>query len=202
MTAEREQSTMVKLILDGYIDGLFGYAMVLTRRRSEAEDLVQETCFRAIGAMAHLRPDSNIRSWLLTILRNLWMNQMRRRRTTPEVAVIGGAESVAVDSTPDPHALYVNKTERERVLEAIARLPARQREIILLREYEELSYQEIAAVLACPVGTVMSRLGRARTRLRRLLLVTEPFRQTTLYAVDHRVAISRHRNSPLNATRE
>ena len=73
---------------------------------------------------------------------------------------------IAVEPSKDPHSLYISKVEREQVREAIQQLPVEFREIILLREYEELSYQEIAVVLGCPPGTVMSRLGRARSRLR------------------------------------
>ncbi len=76
---------------------------------------------------------------------------------------------IAVEPSKGPYALYVSKVEREQVREAIQQLPVEFREIILLREYEELSYQEIAVVLGCPPGTVMSRLGRARSRLRVLL---------------------------------
>ena len=76
---------------------------------------------------------------------------------------------IAVEPSKEPYALYISKVEREQVREAIQQLPVEFREIILLREYEELSYQEIAVVLRCPPGTVMSRLGRARSRLRVLL---------------------------------
>ena len=82
----------------------------------------------------------------------------------------------AVEPSKDPHALYISKVEREPVHEAIQQLPEEFPEIILLREYEELSYQEIAVVLGCPAGTVMSRLGSARSRLRVLLSDTSQTR--------------------------
>jgi hypothetical protein len=72
-----------------HIDGLYSYALVLTRNRSDAEDLVQETYVRAIGAMGRLRGDSNVKSWLFTILRNIWFNQLRQRRTAKLVALDG-----------------------------------------------------------------------------------------------------------------
>lgn len=155
-----------------YIDDLYSYAMVLTRNPAEAEDLVQETYVRALKAIERLRTDSNMKSWLFTILRNIWLNQLRRRRTGPEMIEMDVDEStadIAVDTSKDPLALYVSKMEHEQVREAIEQLPVEHREIILLREYEELSYQEIASVLGCPAGTVMSRLGRARSKLRTLL---------------------------------
>jgi RNA polymerase sigma-70 factor (ECF subfamily) len=158
-----------------YMDTLYSYAMVLTRNRSEAEDLVQETYLRAMRAMGRLRAGSNTKSWLLVILRNIWLNQLRRQRTTPmvvEIDVDDTTANVAVETSKGPHALYVSKRECEQVREAILHLPVDFREVILLREYEELSYQEIASVLGCPIGTVMSRLARARSKLRPLLSVT------------------------------
>ena len=158
-----------------YLDGLYSYAVVLTRNPTEAEDLVQETCLRALRAMERLKPESNIKSWLFTILRNIWLNQLRQRKTAPDKFELDADEQVAnraVDSSRDPHAAYVSDLEGEQVRDAIKRLPLEFREIILLREYEELSYEEIAAMLQCPVGTVMSRLARARSKLRDLLVAT------------------------------
>lgn len=85
-----------------------------------------------------------------------------------------GTADLVVATSKGPHALYVETLERESVREAILLLPLEFREIILLREYEELSYQEIAKLLDCPAGTVMSRLARARSRLRALLLDVLP----------------------------
>ena len=155
-----------------YLNGLYSYAVVLSRNRTEAEDLVQETCLRALRAMQRLRPDSNIKSWLLTILRNIWLNQLRQSRAAHEVANIEADENSAheaVDTAKDPYAMYVSNMEREQVRNAIQQLPLEFREIILLREYEELSYEEIAILLDCPAGTVMSRLARARAKLRDLI---------------------------------
>jgi len=160
-----------------YMDtlSLYSYAMVLTRNRSEAEDLVQETYLRAMRAMRRLRAGSNVKSWLLAILRNIWLNQLRKQRTTPKMVEIDVDEitaNVVAETSKGPHALYVSKREFEQVREAIQQLPVDFREVILLREYEELSYQEIASVLGCPIGTVMSRLARARSKLRPMLSVT------------------------------
>lgn len=155
-----------------YLDGLYSYAMVLTRNHAEAEDLVQETYTRAIQAMRRLRADSNIKGWLFTILKNIWFNQLRKRRNGPQMIEINVGDGVAnniIEPSKDSHDLYVSKLEAEQVRAAIDELPVEFREIILLREYEDLSYREIASVLHCPVGTVMSRLGRARARLRTLL---------------------------------
>jgi RNA polymerase sigma-70 factor, ECF subfamily len=160
-----------------YLNGLYSYAVVLSRNRTQAEDLVQETCLRALGAMERLRPDSNIKSWLFTILRNIWLNQLRQSRTAGEVVELDVDENSAnqaVDTAKDPYAAYVSKLERDQVRQAIEQLPLEFREILLLREYEELSYEEISSLLECPPGTVMSRLARARSKLRDLLLADSP----------------------------
>jgi RNA polymerase sigma-70 factor, ECF subfamily len=153
------------------IDGLYGYALVLTRNRSDAEDLVQETYVRAIGAMGRLRPESNVKGWLFTILRNIWLNHLRKRRGGPGIVDmdIEDNSDLSAASSDDPHAHFVSKMEHRQICDAIQQLPADFREVIVLREYEDLSYRDIAAILDCPVGTVMSRLARARARLRTLL---------------------------------
>ena len=178
----RNNHTQLTIDFIEYLEALYSYAVVLSRNRTEAEDLVQETCLRALRAMERLRPDSNIKSWLFTILRNIWLNQLRQPRTVPEAFDSDGAEDHANGSAhapKDPYAIYLSKTEREQVRQAIQQLPVEFREIILLREYEELSYEEIATLLDCPPGTVMSRLARARSRLRDLLMVVSPSQRKT-----------------------
>jgi RNA polymerase sigma-70 factor, ECF subfamily len=155
-----------------FIDGLYGYAMAITRNRADAEDLVQETYVRAIRGKGSLRAGSNVKSWLFTILRNIHLNQLRKQRTAPRVLEIDADENTAnivVETSEDPLTRYVRKTEHQWLTEAIEQLPAEYREIVVLREFEDLSYLEIAGILNCPVGTVMSRLARARSRLRTLL---------------------------------
>jgi RNA polymerase sigma-70 factor (ECF subfamily) len=156
-----------------YLDGLYRYAMDLSRNHEEAEDLVQETYIRAMQAMRRLRADSNIKAWLFTILRNIWINQLRKRSNGPQMVEIDvgiGVANSIIEPSKDSHDVYVSKLATEQVRAAIHDLPAEFRQIILLREYEDLSYREIASVLSCPVGTVMSRLGRARAKLRTLLI--------------------------------
>jgi RNA polymerase sigma-70 factor, ECF subfamily len=153
-----------------YLDGLYGYAMVLSRNRTDAEDLVQETCLRALRAIDRLRSQSNVKGWLFTILRNIWLNQVRRTRPYPvELGADKDGALDPADSAQDPHAAYASRVEQEHVRAAIRLLPVEFSEVVILREYEGLSYQEIAGVLDCPPGTVMSRLARARARLRNLL---------------------------------
>jgi len=123
--------------------------------------------------MNHLRAEAGARSWLFAILRNIWLNRLRQRRTAPQMVELDSEKSgstAPADAAQDPHAAYVTRMARDRVRIAIHKLPVESREIIILREYEDLSYQEIAAILGCPAGTVMSRLARARSKLREALL--------------------------------
>lgn len=156
-----------------YLDPLYGYALTLTGNETEAEDLVQETYLRAVRAFGGLAPNSNLKSWLFVILRNAWLNQLRHERSGPRFVELETEEANSsgwLDSrATDPYVLYLRKLEREEIIEAIERLPALHREIVVLRDIEGFSYQEIAAILDCPAGTVMSRLGRAREKLRKLL---------------------------------
>ena len=157
-----------------HIDALYGYALALTRNGAAAEDLVQDTFLRA--AVAAHRPDSNsnLKGWLFVIMRNAWLNEVRHRNCGPQFVDLetGGP---AVDQTQEnPHVVYLRKLEREQVQHAIESLPDAYREIIVLRDIEGFTYQEIATVLECPAGTVMSRLGRARGKLRKLLSTWQP----------------------------
>ena len=158
----------------GYLDAIYGYALALTHNRTEAEDLVQETYLRAVRAFGHLVPDSNLKGWMFAILRNVWLNELRHRRNGPAFVEMDGDDAFriaarTVSLSDDPYALLVRKAERNEVRAAIERLPAPHREVIVLREFEGFSYQQIANILDCPTGTVMSRLGRARENLRVLL---------------------------------
>ena len=154
-------------------EGLLGYAMVLTRNRVQAEDLVQETYVRALAAADRLWEGSRIKAWLFTILRNLWFNELRRRRVDPVLYKFDDTpfdvESLA-GKMQNPYDILSSEEDAVMVRQALERLPSEAREVLILREYEELSYQEIAQVLGCPIGTVMSRLARARGRLRTVLL--------------------------------
>jgi RNA polymerase sigma-70 factor (ECF subfamily) len=156
-----------------YLDGLYGYAVTLTRNKAEAEDLVQETYLRAIRAFDRLRPESNVKSWLFTILRNVYLNQIRHQRSGPPIVDMEDQfldlPDTAGSGELDPLSNYLATLKRQDVHRAIESLPSVYREVIILREFEDLSYQQIAEVLNCPTGTVMSRLGRAREKLKRVL---------------------------------
>lgn len=150
-----------------HLDSLYGFALSLARERTVAEDLVQETYVRAFAAKQEKAPDDNIRSWLFTILHNVWRNDQRRRRPTSlEDAPEAASRLVASE---DPHVLVHREETRQRVARAVGELPESFREVLLLRCVEEFSYKDLAGILGCPAGTVMSRLARARLQLRRIL---------------------------------
>ena len=161
-----------------HLDSLYGYALILTRDQTAAEDLVQETYLRAVRAFGQLMPNSNLKSWLFVIMRNAWLNQLRHTRSGPRFVELDDEEVGGVQqndgANEDPHVVYLRKLEREQIRAAIADLPELYREIIVLRDLEGFSYQEIATLLSCPAGTVMSRLGRARAKLRRALVSWQP----------------------------
>ena len=170
---EHSQAEFSQAALD-HLDALYGFAMVLTHSRTEAEDLVQETYLRAARAFGRLLPDSNLKSWLFTIMRNIWLNQKRHAKLTgPVVELDAETEDhwqwTAAHPANDPHAVLLQKVQREQLRAAIEKLPVHYREVIVLRDLEGFSYQQIATILECPAGTVMSRLGRAREQLRNWL---------------------------------
>jgi len=151
-----------------YLPALYGYAMTLTRRPAAAEDLVQETCLRAVRSYDRLTPESNIKSWLFTIMRNIWLNEIRHSHSGPRFVELDAEDSRATDF-PDsgnnsPHIIFMRKITRDEVRSAIESLPVQYREVVVLRDLEGFSYQQIATILGCPAGTVMSRLGRAREK--------------------------------------
>lgn len=156
-----------------HLDALYGFAMALTRDKGEAEDLVQDTYLRAVPAFRQLMPDTNLKGWLFTIMRNVWLNQLRHARAGPHfVELDRDREELSewlTQVSADPYEMYVRKAERDEVRSAIQRLPTPHRQVVVLRDIEGFSYQQIARILGCPAGTVMSRLGRARRRLRHLL---------------------------------
>ncbi len=144
-----------------YLNGLYSYALVLSRNHADAEDLVQQTYVRAMRATGKFRADSNTRCRFFSILRNLWVAQLRKRRSAPQ-SFETGMDDVSSD-------LYASNTERKQVQAAIQDLPVDFGEAIVLRECEELSFQEIASIVGCSAETVKSRLARARSMLRIVL---------------------------------
>jgi RNA polymerase sigma-70 factor, ECF subfamily len=146
-----------------HLDAAFNYARWLTRDAAEAEDVVQEACVRAMRYFASLRGD-DARGWLFPIIRNTWYSRIRRRKGASDAPLDHDLHEPP-DGGLDPEAQLLQHANVARVRAAVERLPADFREVIVLREIEGLSYKEIAAIAQVPIGTVMSRLARARERL-------------------------------------
>jgi RNA polymerase sigma-70 factor (ECF subfamily) len=177
MNETRPSSLAFSQVALDHLDSLYGYAMTLTHDKTEAEDLVQETYLRAVRAFDQLTTNSNLKGWLFVIMRNAWLNQLRHLQSGPRFIELDTEEDhfrQGPDRVPDPHVIYLRKLERAEICAAIDNLPGLYREIIVLRDVEGFSYQEIATMLGCPAGTVMSRLGRAREKLRKLLVAWHP----------------------------
>ena len=158
--------------LVGQIPALRRMALRLTRHESDAKDLVQETVLRALERRAQFRPGSNLRAWLFTIQRSIFINAYRRRRN---VAWMGSLED---EDLYGPGGARPVVSAEEAMLEdwvdedlrtALAELPEHYRDAVLLRDVGQHSYAEVAAELDCPLGTVMSRLHRGRALLRQML---------------------------------
>jgi len=150
-------------LLEPLIPALRRYAYALTRNHAAADDLVQDTLERALSHWMLRRRDGALRAWLFTILRNTYINSLRRARRQGEHAPINDDDAHARDGAPDA-ALGVRD-----VLATLDQLPEDHKSVLLLVGVEELSYEDASRVLGVPVGTVMSRLSRARQRLRAML---------------------------------
>lgn len=151
-----------------HLGALYRFACAL-EAADEAEDLVQITCARALERHASYRLDSNARAWLFTILRNELVS--RRRRSARERSLRSERALLEADATADSvELLLLDRRWSEEIRTALASLDERYRTPVYLKDVEDLRYREIADVLHCPLGTVMSRLARGRTMLRALLL--------------------------------
>ena len=134
--------------------------------RMLADDLVQEALAKALGRHAQLRDAEALNGWLCSILANCWHDHLRRRKDATDIDELGEGDLPA-DGSPEDDCLQ-NEIVR-RVRQAVANLPTGQREVVTLVDLEEFSYAEVAAILDIPIGTVMSRLSRARVALREAL---------------------------------
>jgi RNA polymerase sigma-70 factor (ECF subfamily) len=158
-----------------HLDTLYRCALRLSQNRADAEDLVQETYLRAFRSFHRFNPGTNCRAWLLTILRNAFLNRVRQsgHEVVDHDSVAWESASTSVTDAGvrpgHPEEEFFQTVLHGDVDRALKALPLGFREAVMLADLEGLSYKEIAAVLACPVGTVMSRLSRGRALLRRAL---------------------------------
>jgi RNA polymerase sigma-70 factor (ECF subfamily) len=146
-----------------HLRGAYNFARWLVRNDQDAEDIVQESFMKALTAADEFR-GHDARAWLFTIVRNTAINLLRRRRSDRLVPWQDEMPE-PVDTGADPESAVLSSSRRERIRAAIASLPDDYREALILREFEGLSYKEIASVINTPIGTVMSRLSRARSLL-------------------------------------
>jgi RNA polymerase sigma-70 factor, ECF subfamily len=154
-------------------DALYNFARWLVHDSNEAEDLVQETYLKALRSFTSFQSGTNFRAWMFRILRNNFLSscsKLERRMTVAMDSEEDGPE-LAVDRET-PETILMNRFHSQLVERAVHDLPVHYREALLLCEVEEMSYQEIAEILTIPIGTVMSRLARARKAVRESLLST------------------------------
>lgn len=148
---------------------LYNFAHWLTQNQQDAEDLVQETYLKALKGFGSFRPGGNFRAWMYRILRNTFLTSrsgLQAKMTEP----LEDEEDLASLATADtPEAALLARADQQAVQEALARLPLAYREVILLCDLEEMSYYDIAETVGVPIGTVMSRLSRARKTMRQLI---------------------------------
>ena len=149
-----------------HLEAAFNLARWLTGNPTDAEDVVQDAYLRAFRYLDAFRGD-NFRVWLLTIVRNSFLDWLKDNRSARLLFQSAPADLDWTDPGPSPEAMLLDRVDSETLIALMARLPAEYREVLILREIEDLSYKDIAAVTGIPAGTVMSRLSRARLALRK-----------------------------------
>jgi RNA polymerase sigma-70 factor (ECF subfamily) len=167
-TADRLPSATFEELAMPLFDQLYNFARWLTQDTTEAEDLVQETYAKALRGFSSFQPGTNFRAWMYRILRNSFLSS----RTGLKTSIVLDEDNENTLLPPEnttPESILIEQANRELVQLALSELPVHFREILLLCEVEEMSYQEISETLAIPAGTVMSRLFRARKSLRSVL---------------------------------
>jgi RNA polymerase sigma-70 factor, ECF subfamily len=175
--AQRFESCLAPILT-----AVYGTAVHLTRHHDDAEDLVQEAALQAFRAFDSFQEGTNFKAWFFRILTNLFINAYRKRQRTPEVETFSESDDAPAlylfkrtreigihARSQDPAALVLERLEAEQISRAIAALPEDYRVVSALYFMEEFSYQEIAEIVGCPVGTVRSRLHRGRRMLQKAL---------------------------------
>ena len=149
---------------------LYNFAHWLTQDRAVAEDLVQETYMKALRGFSSFKQGTNFRAWIYKILRNTFLTTQAGLKASASIS-LDSEDDQAVEpaAAETPESALLARAEQETIQQALEELPLKFREIILLCDSEEMSYQEIGETLAIPMGTVMSRLSRARRAMRELL---------------------------------
>ena len=173
-------------LLVAHLDAAYNLARWLMRNQTEAEDVVQDAYLRAISHFAGFRGGDG-RGWLLTIVRHTCYDRLKQRRTSSQSTDFEEAVHSTGRQAPDPETALLLEERTGLLTESIAELPAEYREVLVLRELEQLSYREIASIAGIPLGTVMSRLSRGRRQLQQTLDIMQRTRnsaQTRLLTKD------------------
>ena len=162
-------------------DSLYNFARWLVHNSNDAEDLVQETYLKALRGFASFQSGTNFRAWIFQILRNTFLSSRSKLERRMTVAMDSGEDFPALPATSaTPESLLIERSDSDAVQCAIEQLPVIFREVILLCDVEDASYREIAEILSIPIGTVMSRLARARKAVRKTVRGEEIFREAAL----------------------
>ena len=169
MSEQNEMAAFNQAVLP-HLDAAYNLARWLTRNDQDAEDIAQEACLRAFKYWRSFS-GRDCRSWLLKIVRNTFYSWLRQRSVQPVLTDDGETDDTA-DNIPDPESALIQNADRDMLRAALEDLAVEFREAIVLRELEGLSYKEIADIAGVPIGTVMSRLARARKRLQSYLTKT------------------------------
>lgn len=148
---------------------LYNFAHWLALDRAAAEDLVQESYMKALRGFSSFQQGTNFRAWMYRILRNTFLTTQAGLKAAGSLSLDDGDTPVEPAAPETPESIFLARAERETIQSALEQLPVKFREIILLCDLEEMSYQEIGATLGIPIGTVMSRVSRARRAMRELL---------------------------------
>jgi len=154
-------------------DSLYNFARWLVHNQNDAEDLVQETYLKALRSFASFQPGTNFRAWMFRILKNTFLSSCSKLERRMTVAMDSEEDFPVLPATSvTPESLLIERSGNDAVRCTIAQLPVIFREVILLCDVEDASYREIAEILSIPIGTVMSRLARARKAVRESLRST------------------------------
>ncbi|MEX0999031.1 MAG: sigma-70 family RNA polymerase sigma factor [Thermodesulfobacteriota bacterium] len=172
----RIDSPSIDTILMEHLDTLYTTAYRLVKNKETAEDLVQDTCLKAVKYFDKLRSKEKSKQWLFKILMNTFINKYRKKIKEPPILELDLSESIQAyasrnsEHTLDPEKLLLERNFNNRIKEALDKLHVDMRSVVLLSDVEGFTYQEMSEILNCPAGTIASRLFRARSFLRESLL--------------------------------
>ncbi len=169
---EQEETISIDEILIKYLDPMYSTAMRLTKNKEKAEDLVHDACLRAFRYFDQLRSKGKAKAWLFKILMNTFINKYHKNIKEPPLVELELSEFLlksAINFTPNPEEILIKNSLAEEIKEALDSLHVDLRAVLWLSDVEGFTYEEIREMLGCPIGTIASRLYRARSVLRETL---------------------------------